>query len=106
MRPEVFETMLIRLEAALGLPAREGPDWHRRALSDAALDLPGLRPAVYPRDVEREWGELLAFRHFLRHAYAADLDPERLTRNVERLERTVSATQPAIAALVAVLGAP
>jgi hypothetical protein len=39
---------------------------------------------------------LLAFRHFLRHAYAVELDAERLTENTRRLRRAVEATQPFI----------
>ena len=63
----------------------------------------GLRPALYPPDAARDWDALLRFRHFLRHADAATLDPERLRLNAERLGRAVAATDPYVASLRAAL---
>lgn len=58
------------------LPA--GADWHRELLRLATLALPGVRPAILRKSTEVGLAELMRFRHFLRHAYAADLAPERL----------------------------
>ena len=100
---QALEQIMVAIERALRLPARAGENWHRAVLSDAARPLPGIRPAVVAPESERDWGELLGFRHFLRHAYAANLDPERLQKNVERLTRAVLATEPFIAEALAVL---
>jgi hypothetical protein len=43
-----------------------------------ALDIPGVRPAVIGPATLAGLRELLAFRHFMRHAYAVDLQSERL----------------------------
>ncbi len=58
-----------------------------------------LRPAVYPPDAGAAWDELLRFRHFLRHAYAVPLVPERLRVNAERFARAVAPTEPHIHAI-------
>lgn len=91
---QAFETMLLRIERALRLPERAGAHWHRAVLADATLPLPGLRPAIIPKEVERDWEHVLAFRHFLRHAYAVELDAERLLENVRHLRRAVAGTEP------------
>lgn len=56
-------------------------------------------------DVESDWEALLRFRHFLRHAYAVPLDPDRLRSNVGRLALAVAGTAPAIEAIVVALTA-
>jgi hypothetical protein len=38
-------------------------------------------------------------RHFLRRAYAVDLDPTRLGHNVERLRRAAELTEPSMTGL-------
>jgi hypothetical protein len=100
---QAFETLLVRLERALGLPERSGTTWHAQILFESGEPLANLRPAVYPSSVAREWDELLRFRHFLRHAYVLELDAEKLAANLKRLERAVAATDPYIAALVQAL---
>ena len=89
---QAFETILVRLERAAGLPERTGSSWHTALLADAAIELPGLRPALFPPDGLSHWDTLLRFRHFLRHAYVVELDPEKLAANVERLVQAVSVT--------------
>jgi hypothetical protein len=93
----------VRIERALGLPARGGAEWHAQFLRDAGLAVPGLRHAAYPAEAARDWVALLGFRHFLRHAYVVELDAGKLRTNVAHLERAVAATGPYVAALVAVL---
>ena len=100
---QAFESMLVRLDRALGLPPRSGDRWHIEILEDARVSLPGLRPPVYPDGTARDWMALLRFRHFLRHAYSVELDPDELRGIASRLERAVEQTAPVIASLVASL---
>ena len=100
---QAFETILVRIERALALPARSGESWHRALLADAARPLTGARPSVLPQASEGDWEALLGFRHFLRHAYHSPLDPTRLVANRARLERAVAATDPTILALLSSL---
>ncbi|HVZ32969.1 MAG TPA: hypothetical protein VG963_11110 [Polyangiaceae bacterium] len=97
---QALEQLLVRIERALRLPERTGQHWHRQLLAEATEPLPGVRPALVPKSVERDWEQLLGFRHFLRHAYAVDLDPERLRSNAQRLRRAVAATDPLMIALL------
>lgn len=97
---QAFETLLIRVERALGLPRRSGDAWHRQVLSDAAMPIPGLREVLVPMAAERDWDALRRFRHFLRHAYTTELDPFRLRSNVEHLENAVAASSPYIEGLI------
>jgi hypothetical protein len=100
---QAMEQALLTLERGLRLPERAGEHWHRSLLRDATEPLPGVRPALIPAEAEGDWEKLLGFRHFLRHAYAAELDPLELARNVERLVRAVAATEPLMAAVIAAL---
>ncbi|HYO97556.1 MAG TPA: hypothetical protein VER33_23755 [Polyangiaceae bacterium] len=100
---QAFEQLLVRVEKALRLPERAGQNWHRQLLADASEALPRVRPAMIPKAAERDWEHLLGFRHFLRHAYAVELDPERLLGNTLRLQRAVAATQPCMDDLLSAL---
>ena len=89
---QAFETILVRLERGAGLPERSGSSWYSALLADAALVIPGVRPALFAPGALADWDALLRFRHFLRHAYVLGLDAEKLASNIDRLERAVSAT--------------
>lgn len=102
---EAFETMLVRVERALALPERHGPSWHRAVLEEACRPIAGLRPALVPTARLDDWTALLGFRHFLRHAYAAELEAPRLLALRARLERATAATAPCVAAALAALRA-
>ncbi|MCC6624196.1 MAG: hypothetical protein IT385_23295 [Deltaproteobacteria bacterium] len=72
-----IESMLERVERVFGtLPS--GPDWHAELLSGAAFEIPEVRPAIVPTAHVDRLRELLRFRHFLRHAYAVELDAAKL----------------------------
>jgi hypothetical protein len=101
-----FETILVRLERSAGLAERTGSSWHRALLADAALALPGIRPALFPPETLADWEALLGFRHFLRHAYVIALDPEKLAANVARLERAVTSTDAWLEAVLKAILAP
>lgn len=88
---QAFETLLVRLERASGLPERSGASWHTGLLSDASLAIPAVRPPLFPPETLADWDALLRFRH-LRHAFVVDLDGSKLAANVDRLERAVAAT--------------
>ena len=103
---QAFETLLVRLERALGLAPRIGAGWHAALLDAAGRELPGLRDAVFPPSARDDWAALLGFRHFLRHAYLVELDANKLATNTVRLERAVAATAASVQALVAAVAVP
>ena len=54
-----------------------GSEWHRALLDQMATTSQG-RPAVLDSQAVQHLKDLLAFRHFMRHAYAVDLEWKRL----------------------------
>lgn len=60
----------------------EGHDWHRRLLERMALES-DQRPALIDARTEAVLGELLRFRHVVRHLYAYELRPEQVHRLLE-----------------------
>lgn len=54
-----------------------GADWHRALLASASAAT-ATRPAVLSPETSSDLKDLLAFRHFLRHAYATDLEWKRM----------------------------
>ncbi|MBC7793587.1 MAG: hypothetical protein H7Z43_07750 [Clostridia bacterium] len=101
---QAFESLLLRLENALGLPPRANAEWHTRLLEDAMMPIANVRPSVYPATAASDWNHLLRFRHFLRHAYGAPLDAGRLATNRDRLASAVAATDSYLLALLNALG--
>jgi len=73
-----LESVLERVARTLEGGPPTGDDWHRTLLHNASLDIPGVRPAVLNPASIAAADEARRFRHFLRHAYAAELDAGRL----------------------------
>jgi hypothetical protein len=69
-----FETMLERVARQLDGDVPEGARWHRELITQLAVEVPGVRPAVLSAAVVGPLAELLSFRHFFRHAYGVVLD--------------------------------
>jgi hypothetical protein len=68
-----LEAILERIERTFGtLPS--GPDWHLDLLEGATFEMPETRPPILPAAELDRLREILKFRHFLRHAYAVELD--------------------------------
>lgn len=83
-----LESLIERVERVLGALPISSERRHRELLEGATLELQGARPALLPRELLPDLLDLLGFRHFLRHAYVVELDPERLRVVVVRFERT------------------
>ena len=73
-----LESILERIARTLEGDIPVGPDWHRTLLHNAALDIPGVRPVLLRPATIDAADHLRRFRHFLRHAYAAEIDAQRL----------------------------
>jgi hypothetical protein len=94
-----FESMLERIERVFGtLPS--GPEWHRDLLEGAAWPIDGVRPAIVPPDLVSPLRELLAFRHFIRHAYAVELDPVKLRPLADALTQVAPPLQVALTGFI------
>ncbi len=81
-----IEAALARIAKVFGTePA--GANWHRSLLETMAMDVAGIRPAIVSSAALPDLRELLAFRHFFRHAYVTPFDPGRLTALRDRAIR-------------------
>lgn len=94
--------MLERIERTFGtLPT--GADWHTDLLQGATVEIPEIRPAPLPPSQLAPLRELLKFRHFLRHAYAVELDGVRLRVLADSLKGTRRPVGEALVAFGAAL---
>ncbi len=91
-----LESLLERVARQLDAEVPAGERWHRELLAQATVEVPGVRPAVLPRTTRHALEELLAMRHFLRHAYGTDLDGRRLAAQAERLRDASPAVEEAL----------
>lgn len=62
---------------------KDASQWHKELLAKMFLDIPGIRPAVFPLACRKLLNELRGFRHVFRHSYDFELDTSRLTLLVE-----------------------
>jgi len=65
----------------------EGSRWHKNLLERMRLNIEPLRPALIRNDTYQCLDDLRTFRHFFRHAYEADLDPEKVSLVMNRAMR-------------------
>lgn len=72
------EAILERTMRTIESGVPEGPDHHKAVLDAAALDIEGVRPPILGSETVSSLHDLRAFRHFVRHAYAVELDALRL----------------------------
>lgn len=73
-----FEHAFERIARTMDEWVADQPRWHRSLLEQMLLAIPDVRPALFPTERRRVFEELLAFRHFVRHAHDAALDPPQL----------------------------
>jgi hypothetical protein len=79
---------LLAREIDGGLPA--GPAWHRDLLTQMALEVKGVRPAVIREETAARLGEYLRFRHLVRNLYTWDFAGDKLAELVASLDIVLS----------------
>lgn len=88
------EAILERIMRGVEGSLPEGPDHHKAVLDAAALTIEGVRPPLLSPATVVALHDLRAFRHFVRHAYAVELDAGRLAD----LQRRSASLRPALEA--------
>lgn len=88
-----FEAALARIAKVFDTEP-SGANWHRSLLETMTMEVPDIRPAIVSTTALPALRDLLAFRHFFRHAYSVPLDPARLTA----LRRRVAEVRPMLEA--------
>jgi hypothetical protein len=58
--------------------------WHSELIDRMTLDIPGVRPPLLSAGAAQLLHRLRSFRHFFRHAYRVELNPDEVLENVAR----------------------
>ncbi|MCC6623762.1 MAG: hypothetical protein IT385_21060 [Deltaproteobacteria bacterium] len=95
-----LETILERVARVVEGGAPSGPTSHQDLLRGSTLPLPGVRPAVLAPALLADLSDLLAFRHFFRHAYAVSLDEARMRAHATVVGRVDAAVRADLTAFV------
>ncbi len=73
-----IEAILERTMRTIEGSLPEGPDFHKELLDASALAIGGIRKPLLSERTVVALHDLRGFRHFVRHAYAVKLEPDRL----------------------------
>jgi hypothetical protein len=87
----IFKRVAVELD---GEPVR-GDSWHRELLLRMAKPT-ASRPALLSEDLHDSLNEYLRFRHVFRNAYSFDLDWQKMSPLVLRLEETFKQLESAL----------
>lgn len=83
-----FETLVERIARELDGGVPTGERWHEALLLQATIEIPGVRPAIVDASLHDGLHALRKFRHFFRHSYGLELDPDKVVENAGRLVAT------------------
>ena len=76
-----IENIIKQILARQGVQLSAGPSWHRDLLQKTA------EQKLLPHSLIEQLKRFLAFRHFFIHAYALELDPEKLSPLVKEIDQ-------------------
>ena len=74
----VVEQMLRRVAKRFENSIDDPTRWHAELIRRMTLDIPGVRPPLFSRELAAPLGELRGFRHMFTHAYDLVLRREKL----------------------------
>jgi hypothetical protein len=96
-----METAFERIARLLDETTPSGPARHAELVSQMAVAVPGLRPALLDTSVPIELAEVRKFRHFFRNAYVLNFDASRMYEQAERVLRLHEPVRAGLARLAA-----
>lgn len=96
----VVEQMSLRVAKAFENHLDDETGWHAELIKRLSIDIPGVRPPLWPAALGAPLRQLRGFRHVVTHAYDPTLDPARLALVVRDAETVVAALEPACLAFV------
>lgn len=83
----VIEQAALRVARSFENHFEENRGWHEALLKGISLEIPGVRPALFPTSLKQELDAIQRFRHLIHHAYDLELRRDR----VEDVARTTTA---------------
>lgn len=75
-----FENLFEQIAELFENQIQDMSHYHRALLWRMKIPIEGIRPALISEESFRLLDSLQVFRHFFRHAYQAELDPQRVER--------------------------
>ena len=72
------EQLSLRVAKAFENNIDDEQGWHSALLSRLAIQIDGVRPALFPPELKAPLRELKAFRHVFVHVYELEIDPDKL----------------------------
>jgi len=78
------ENILKQIMVSKNITLTESRTWHRELLEKAVSN------KIISEECKNNLGQFLAFRHFFSHAYAFDLDPEKMEVLIESIQKVYS----------------
>ena len=84
-----IERIMMKIAEELngGLPKSD--QWHKDLLFDMSLDLEGIRPPLFPKELYESLYSYLRFRHLFRNNYGYELKPDLLKSLEDAFPETV-----------------
>lgn len=75
-----IEQMSLRIAKAFENHIDDERGWHTELVQRLSIEIPGVRPLFWPRDILPDLREVRGFRHLFVHAYELNLDRQKLLR--------------------------
>jgi hypothetical protein len=98
-----LERIFERIASAVDETVPGGANWHQELLSQMAIEIPGVRPAVISISLKEELEAYRGFRHIVRNVYAYHLRPEKIAPLVEQLPEIFGSVEKDITAFAGFL---
>ncbi len=98
-----LERILERIASAVDETVPGGANWHQELLSQMAIEIPGVRPAVISTSLKEELEVYRGFRHIVRNVYTYHLRQEKIAPLVERLPEVFASAEREITAFAGFL---
>ena len=74
----VVEQMALRVAGAFENDISQDGGWHAELVRRLSIEVPGVRPALFPESSRPALRDLRGFRHVITHAYDLELNRERM----------------------------
>lgn len=87
----VVEQMGLRITKAFENHIDDERGWHSQLIHRLSLEVPGIRPALYPREMLPALHDLRGFRPIITHAYDLQLEGEKLALVLRQARRLTEA---------------
>lgn len=91
----VLEQVATRVAQAFENHIEDRQGWHTELIRRLSLDIPGIRPPLFPPEMVSELRELRGFRHIFVHSYDLSIDKEKVGVLISRA-REVATKMPSV----------